>query len=92
MKFRIYAKYTSNWVHLHCLREGPSGVMTSHQPLPSGQVPSSSAFQSSGSCPFFVGVLEALTGSVSQKKVVGLVGRGLLNGGILITTILAPGR
>ena len=65
MKFRIYAKYALNWVHLHCLREGPSGIVTSHQFLPSGQVPSSSAFQGSGSCPFFVGVLEALAGSAS---------------------------
>ena len=65
MKFRIYAKYALNWVCLHCLREGPPGVVTSHQPLPSGQVPSSSMFQGSGSCPFFVGILEALMGSAS---------------------------
>ena len=37
------------------------------QPLPSNQAPSSSTFQGCGSCPFFIGILEALTGECLPK-------------------------
>ena len=37
-------------------------VLRSLQPLPSNQALSSSTFQGRGSGPFFVGILEALTG------------------------------
>ena len=44
IKLTIYARYALNWIHLHCLWKDPPGVMTSLQPLLSGQAASSSTF------------------------------------------------